>query len=55
MHFNSPKINQENFQKLAAIDEFNKVMGVENPIPQEKFTVKKEDLGEEVKVFVMEP
>ena len=55
MHYKSLKINQQNFQKLATIDEFNKIMGVENPIPQQKFTVKKEDLGEGVKVFVMEP
>jgi L-ascorbate metabolism protein UlaG (beta-lactamase superfamily) len=40
---------------LSDVEAFCKTLGVENPTPQEKFTVKKSDLGETVKVVILEP
>ncbi len=54
MHYNSPNLNQEMFGKLSTVDDFLKKIGSEPQPPVTKFTVKKEDLGEEMKVVVMD-
>jgi L-ascorbate metabolism protein UlaG (beta-lactamase superfamily) len=40
---------------LNDAEAFCKALGIENPTPQEKFTVRKSDLGETVKVVILEP
>lgn len=40
---------------LQDIEQFCKALGVENPAPQEKFTIRKNDLPETVKVVILEP
>ncbi|OGK23535.1 hypothetical protein A3A46_04385 [Candidatus Roizmanbacteria bacterium RIFCSPLOWO2_01_FULL_37_13] len=54
MHYNQPKLNQQNFGKLLPVAEFLKKIGAENSSPIPKLTVKKEELLEEMKVVVME-
>lgn len=53
MHYNMPGLNLEVFSKLAPVEEFLK----EASLPTQrlpKFSVKKEELGEEQKVVVLE-
>lgn len=40
---------------LNDAEQFYKTLSVENPVPQEKFTVRKSDLGETVKIVILEP
>jgi L-ascorbate metabolism protein UlaG (beta-lactamase superfamily) len=40
---------------LQDIEHFCKALGVESPAPQDKFTVRKNDLPETVKVVILEP
>lgn len=54
MHYNNPKLNQELLGKLSPVEDFLKKIGVEAQPAVAKLTVKKEDLGEEMKVVVME-
>jgi len=53
MHFNRPELNQEIFGKKFPVSEFLKIIGSENIASVQKLTVKKEELGEEMKVVVM--
>jgi L-ascorbate metabolism protein UlaG (beta-lactamase superfamily) len=53
MHYNHPKLNQQVFEKLAPVSEFLTKMGVGQIEPIAKLVVKKEELGEEMKVVVM--
>lgn len=54
MHYNSPKLNQESFSKLTPVSDFLSKIGSPTVEPIKKLTVKKADLGEEMKVVVME-
>lgn len=54
MHYNSPKLNQKIFAELAGVDEFLQKMDTAASEPVKKLTLKKEDLGQEMKVVVME-
>ena len=52
MHYKIPKLNLE----LEGIDKFLKTMGIKSIEPQNKLLIKKKDLlGEETKVVVLEP
>lgn len=56
MHYNSPKLKQEQFEKLTGVEDFLKKIGAsgEEP-PTQKLTVKSDDLKEvEMKVVVMD-
>ncbi len=53
MHYQEPGISQENFKALAPVEAFLKEVGLTvERLP--KLTVKKEDLGEDQKVVVLE-
>lgn len=54
MHYNSPALNQKVFGQLAAVSDFLKKMDIVAPEPVKKLSLKKEDIGEEMKVVVME-
>jgi len=54
MHYNSPKLNQQNFARLSPVEEFLKKMGVTSLTPMAKLVIKKEELEEEMKVVVLE-
>lgn len=54
MHYNNPKLNQQIFSKLSSLSEFLRKIGITEIQPVKKLTVKKEELGEEMKVVVME-
>lgn len=54
MHYNHDKLKQEGFSQLSRIDEFLKEMGASNTVPVPKFSIKKEELNQEMKVVVME-
>jgi len=54
MHYNSPKLNQQSFGKLLPVSIFLNKMGIEAIQPVKKLSFKKEELGEEMKVVVME-
>lgn len=54
MHYNRPGLNQDIYGKLSPVDAFITAMGVEKQPPVAKLTLKKEDLGEDMKVIVME-
>jgi len=40
---------------LDDLAQFCKTLGVENPVPQEKLTIRKSDLPETVQVVILEP
>jgi len=53
MHYQAPGLNPEGFKALAPVDDFLKEVGVTvERLP--KLTIKKEDLGEDQKVVVLE-
>jgi len=53
MHYQAPGLNPEGFKALAPVDDFLKEVGISvERLP--KLTVKKEDLGEDQKVVVLE-
>lgn len=54
MHYNDPRLNQESFGKLSPLAEFFTKLGMEQPEAVPKLSLKKEDLGEALKVVVME-
>ena len=54
MHYNNPKLNQETFKTLSPVEDFLKKIGVEAQPAVPKLTIKKEDLGDEMKVVVMD-
>ncbi len=54
MHYNTPKLNQQGFGKLAPVSTFLTKIGAEPMEPVKKLVVKKEELTEEMKVVVME-
>jgi L-ascorbate metabolism protein UlaG (beta-lactamase superfamily) len=54
MHYNTPRLNQQQFGKLAPVSEFLSKIGGEETQPIKKLSVKKEELGEEMKMVVME-
>jgi len=51
MHYRTPGGDQG----LNDLEHFCKALGVENPTPQEKATIRKSDLPETVKVVILEP
>lgn len=53
MHYNTPELNQQTFEKLSPVSAFLKLMGGEGIVPVPKLTVKKEELQQEMKVVVM--
>jgi len=53
MHFNHPKLKQENFGRLFPLDDFLKKVGGQNEAPIPKLLIKKEELQEEMKVIVL--
>lgn len=52
MHYNHDKLNQSTFGKLSSLGEFLKQMGVESTLV-DKLTVKKDDVGDEIKVVTL--
>lgn len=54
MHYNNARLNQEHFGKLEPVENFIQKMGVTSAEPVSKLVLRKEDLGEELKVQVME-
>lgn len=55
MHYNSPKLNQDNFGSLLPVTDFLSRQGIsEPPEPVKKLSLKKADLTEETKVVVMD-
>jgi len=55
MHYNHPKLNQQTFGKLLPVSIFLNKMGIEEALPVKKLTVKKEELGEEMKICLLHP
>jgi len=54
MHYHTPKLNQDNFGKMASVDIFLKEMGREGIQPQAKLTISKDKLPVETTVVVFE-
>jgi L-ascorbate metabolism protein UlaG (beta-lactamase superfamily) len=54
MHYNNPKLNQEQFGKLEPVESFIQKLGATPSEPVQKLVLRKEDLSEEMKVQVME-
>lgn len=54
MHYHNQKLNQETFGKLTKLEDFMKKMGAESVVPLPKFSIKKEELGEEMRVVSLE-
>lgn len=53
MHYNTSKLNQENFKELIGVEEFLKKISQESVQPVDKLVVKKEDINETMRVVVM--
>ncbi len=53
-HYNHPRLNQKELGKLAPVTDFLKKIGAEGTVPVPKLVVKKDELGEEMKVVVLE-
>ncbi len=53
MHYNSPEHDQKMFDKLATLTDFMKKFGVEKPELVDQLTIKKEELGEEMRIIPM--
>jgi L-ascorbate metabolism protein UlaG (beta-lactamase superfamily) len=54
MHYNRPELDATTFGSLQTLDVFLKAMGVEGAEPQEKLSIKKEEINpEEMKVVVL--
>jgi L-ascorbate metabolism protein UlaG (beta-lactamase superfamily) len=54
MHYNRPELNPDTYGNLSTLDVFLKAIGAEGTEPQEKLTIKKEDLNpEDMKVVVL--
>ena len=54
MHYKTPKHDTKQYEQIQTVEEFLKKIGAEDIAPVEKLVIKKEDLGEEMKVVVME-
>ncbi|MFA6081497.1 MAG: MBL fold metallo-hydrolase [Patescibacteria group bacterium] len=54
MHYNSDKLDQKNFGKLTAVNDFTKKFGLDNLAPIPKLVYKKEEIEQEMKVVVLE-
>lgn len=54
MHYNRPKLNQKIFAGMSDLSEFLKKMDIPSVEPVKKLSIKKEELGQEMKVVVME-
>lgn len=54
MHFRTAKHDQKMFADFAPVDDFLKKIGADNTVPLPKLSIKKEDLGEEMKVIVLD-
>ncbi len=54
MHYSRPEMNQELISNMQPIESFLKEIGAEDSQPQEKLTIKKEDINpEDMKVVVL--
>ncbi len=54
MHYNQPKLNPKQFGVLAPVKDFLSGMGAEGLQPVQKLVIKREELGEEMKVVLMD-
>ncbi|PIV62347.1 hypothetical protein COS12_02755, partial [Candidatus Roizmanbacteria bacterium CG01_land_8_20_14_3_00_33_9] len=54
MHYNTSKLNQDNFKELVGVEEFLKKIGQESVQSIDKLILKKEDISETMRVVVME-
>jgi len=54
MHYNTSKLNQDNFKELVGVEEFLKKISQESVQPIDKLIFKKEDISETMRVVVME-
>jgi len=54
MHYNQPKLKQENFGKLSTVDEFFKKLGLSMPQPLPKLVIKGGELEDEMKVILLQ-
>lgn len=55
MHYNTSKLNQQGFGKLAPVANFLTKIGAGEIEPVKKLVVKKEELGEGMKVCLLQP
>lgn len=53
MHYRTSAHNAKVFGEVATLDDFLKTYGIDKPETVDQLTIKKEDLGEETKVIVM--
>lgn len=53
MHYNDPALDQKTFGKLVPLADFLKKFGMEKPEMIDQLTIKKEELGEEIKIVPM--
>lgn len=53
MHYNDPALDQKTFGKLSTLADFLKKFGIEKPELVDQLTIKKEELGEEIKIVPM--
>lgn len=53
MHYNDPLLDQKTFGKLSTLADFLKKFGIEKPELVDQLTIKKEELGEEIKIVPM--
>lgn len=53
MHYNDPSLDQKTFGKLSTLADFLKKFGIEKPELVDQLTIKKEELGEEIKIVPM--
>lgn len=53
MHYNDPSLDQKTFGKLSSLADFLKKFGIEKPDLVDQLTIKKEELGEEIKIVPM--
>jgi L-ascorbate metabolism protein UlaG (beta-lactamase superfamily) len=53
MHYNEPRLNQETFGKLSGVEAFLKEMGKEGVNGQDKLTILKNQLPDEMEIVVL--
>lgn len=53
MHYQASGLNEKNFAGLTGVEEFLKVMGKSDVVPQDKLVVSKDKLAEEMQVVVL--
>lgn len=54
MHFNRPELKQETYQNLTPLSTFLSEMGVENVAPEKKLTITRDQIGEDMRIVVLE-